>query len=204
MHNYTIDHDIIIVWKFGAFQDLGPVGICVQSIPKRQPNPAGESWWIGLFSSRDFWDPISPYKSYDVHFLGVTGSIFLDFFWDKFCFFFGSHFGKILLCVCFFLDYKSSKHIKKHLLKPWTSMDERLLMEGSFPQVLLFFVSYIGGGARSCPSRVPPHIQKHILRNTFPDKQFNQGESKGNPPNCHPQCHFLPPPTKKNKATLRD
>ena len=111
--------------------------------------------------------------------------------------FFGSHFGKILLCVCFFLDYKSSKHIKKHLLKPWTSMDERLLIEGSFSQVLLFFVSYIGGGARSCPSRVPPHIQKHILRNTFPDKQFNQGESKGQPlklPFPPP-----PPPKKKNK-----
>ena len=152
--------------------------------------PLLKSWFLGS----DF-----PLQKLRRTFFGGYRIDFPGFFLGQILFFFGSHFGKILLCVCFFLDYKSSKHIKKHLLKPWTSMDERLLMEGSFPQVLLFFVSYIGGGARSCPSRVPPHIQKHILRNTFPDKQFNQGESKGNPPNCHPQCHFLPPQQKKIK-----
>lgn len=58
-------------------------------------------------------------------------------------------------------------------------MDERLLMEGSFPQVLLFFVSYIGETNNSI---------------------------KGNP-RATPQIAISPPPKKKreqNKASLRD
>lgn len=105
MHNYTIDHDIIIVWKFGAFQDLGPVGICVQSIPKRQPRTCHkivqQKWaYVDFFKIQQvnpdelassqvviFGIRFPLTKATTYIFWGLPDRFSWIFFWDKFCFF---------------------------------------------------------------------------------------------------------------------